>query len=1543
MMLNKFFLLTVGVGGLLLVSIAQAQNDNPTGAAGAFNPGSTTGGSYDSYTANATRTVTDITVAGAVGNYPLQWSRTMNSRGVGLPVWGMGGGWRHSYSWAVGTEEDTGSIPAVPTSYSVAFPDGRSVVFDRVVAGDSCLHGPLGVAERFEKLNTTTKLAYLILPDGGKVEFAGTANKMFDDVYGYVSWWEFVPKAVIDPHGLRTSLTYDAAGNLVRVTEPAGRYLEITYVSGRIARVDARYAIGTAITTTQTVSYGYTAQVFGASYTLLTTVGYVSDAGVPTASYTYQASNLTYGAPLISTCNDFHYAGPMKKIAYDFERTSPTRFYGQLLREKHPNGTAVATLAISGGTRTETRGDGPSRSFTYGTTAQIGYSIPRSYLIADMTDFKGNRTYLSYDANGFVNKSKNPRGAVTSFARLALTGNLSSTTLPPDVNGLTATITSTFADPATGYYPATVKNERGFTTSFTRGAGNRVTRIDYPNTQTGAAVYETFTYNGFGQVLAHRMASGGTESFTYDARGLKKTYTPPATPSDANPGAHPTRYAYDAADQLSDLTDPRGNNTSYDYDAPSRATRVTHQDGTYSQTGYNTDSTVAWTADENHPGAATDATQRTRYTYDDYKRVVTVTDPEGNVTTRDYTSWGTGSSYLHTSSFVFRLLLPSGKNIAYEEDGNFQLKHFSVAWNTPEQAWTYYEFDAAGNRTQVKDPRGNITTFAYDLRNRRTSATDPAPFTNQVTRWEYDQAGNVTKETRPDGKFRTAQFDPMSRVVRTVGFGGEGTDSIRDEAGNVTDMIDAKGTHYYTVYDDLSRKTSMTYPPDARPLVRTETFAYDFAGNLASTKTPYGWVKTFTYDNRNRAISAVWNTTYGQNVSTTYDPGNRVTKIVSGPTTVAFGYDDANRKIWEDQTLTGLPTQRVNTPVNADGYRTGLSGSFYNIAYTYTQRNQLAGINSFFEYTYDAAGNPTKRRKIRDATYDSTLWTYDALGRVTECEQTGAGDVRFALTHYQYDLIGRLQDRYEDGTNIGERFTYDTTDQLQRVLYNAVAPWNAAPTGYTRDVSYTNTALNRSSVNADGVATNYTPNEMNQYTAVTGQAPGYDGNFHLYSYDGWSYVYDADKRLTSATGPAGASAQFVYDGLGRCVKRTINGVAAVFTYDSWNPILEWDGAGNFEAWNVYGAGADEILMRHSLTGGNVVYHADPRGDVKFLLDWSGNVAEKYTYDAFGEPTVTNWDGSGARKYSRYGNRFMFTGREWLSELGLYDYRNRFYHPELGRFLQVDPIGFAGGDMNLFRYCGGDPVNNTDPDGSTVRFAGGAVHAAINYLMHSGTFSAIYAGLNTSSNVYRITTNYSLNNGRFYPGSAGGEVVWNPNGWRLMSNGGVASPEMVLAHELAGHAENYDVNGLEQFGIDLQTLRPDDYHNAEEYNAVQTETKIADELGQSTRSDHLGWVLSFPLGFQPVANWTSNSGRYYSWAGPTITGSFIPKTGIAPVGFMTNGKLVNGGGPFDPGSRSFNLSAWYASYGVELLSSLPVGPATSQAYFQQMNSRVSYLK
>lgn len=188
----------------------------------------------------------------------------------------------------------------------------------------------------------------------------------------------------------------------------------------------------------------------------------------------------------------------------------------------------------------------------------------------------------------------------------------------------------------------------------------------------------------------------------------------------------------------------------------------------------------------------------------------------------------------------------------------------------------------------------------------------------------------------------------------------------------------------------------------------------------------------------------------------------------------------------------------------------------------------------------------------------------------------------------------------------------------------------------------------------------------NQYTMTNGQVVTYDNNFNLTSYNGASFTFDAANHLISARKGTN-SGSFVYDGLGRCLKRTINGVETIYIYDGWKAIHEVDQNDGVRAWNIYGAGQDEILWHNPSGIGDLRYHHDMHGNVTALLDASGNGLEKYTYDAFGKPTITDWSGN-VRATSAYNSRFMFQGRDYLSEFGIYDYRNRFYQPELGRFL-----------------------------------------------------------------------------------------------------------------------------------------------------------------------------------------------------------------------------------------------------------------------------------
>jgi RHS repeat-associated protein len=134
---------------------------------------------------------------------------------------------------------------------------------------------------------------------------------------------------------------------------------------------------------------------------------------------------------------------------------------------------------------------------------------------------------------------------------------------------------------------------------------------------------------------------------------------------------------------------------------------------------------------------------------------------------------------------------------------------------------------------------------------------------------------------------------------------------------------------------------------------------------------------------------------------------------------------------------------------------------------------------------------------------------------------------------------------------------------------------------------------------------------------------------------------------------------------------------------------------------VYLYAGDQII--ENVTTSNL-YFQDSLGNTSHVTDAAGNLLESYTYDAFGTPTFYNATSDHTQSAPGLRIKHLFQGQLWTQETRLNDYRNRVELPTMGVFLQPDPIGFKGDAANLYRFCGNDAVNRTDPTGLYVERA-----------------------------------------------------------------------------------------------------------------------------------------------------------------------------------------------------------------------------------------------
>ena len=616
-----------------------------------------------------------------------------------------------------------------------------------------------------------------------------------------------------------------------------------------------------------------------------------------------------------------------------------------------------------------------------------------------------------------------------------------------------------------------------------------------------------------------------------------------------------------------------------------------------------------------------------------------------------------------------------------------------------EASVTSYTFDAGGSLLTETDPLGNVTEYQYDNLGRKTSETDPE---EGVTTYTYDSVGRMTSLTDPEENTTYWSYSPLGQVA-TETINVDSTDLVRyysyDARGNLTRKIDRNGRVIDYAYDSLSRQTTETWYDDVtdadaqQDAVTTYATTYDEMGRVATigdgdydfeyTWSIFGNLTSTTQDLTGLTDDVVFNYTY--------DVLGRQTSVAA---TIGSTDDYVNTYSYDNLGRITQITQSGTTGGNAVAEK--------RVDYAYNDDFTRATISRYADLAGTTAVAETEK-------------VFDELGRVTDIVHERAA-TEFADYDLTWDAAGELTD-FDFESLVGDygetSYTYDDTGQLTGADYTS---------DWQDDESYVyDDNGNRTLV--DGT-TSYTTGDHNRLTSDGTYNYTYDGEGNVLTKTNIStgesvqYTWDHRNRLTKVTyknsgGTATKIVEYAYDHGQRWVRKTLDTDAdgtieesQVFVHSGGQIVLDFQKTGTGDAGNsdlahryLWGGSVDDLLADETVddgTGDDVAWAlTDHLHSVRDVVVYDPttqtvSVVKHVTYDAYGNvtsDTATTVD-----------TLFLYTARPFDADTELQNNRARWYDATTGRWLSTDPIGFAAGDVNLYRYVGNSALWLTDPNG-----------------------------------------------------------------------------------------------------------------------------------------------------------------------------------------------------------------------------------------------------
>jgi len=714
--------------------------------------------------------------------------------------------------------------------------------------------------------------------------------------------------------------------------------------------------------------------------------------------------------------------------------------------------------------------------------------------------------------------------------------------------------------------------------------------------------------------------------------------------------------------------------------------RTVNPTGLVNQFVYNVDGTLK--SQTTGVGGATGAItgQTVSYTYNALRQKISETSPDGEVTQFAYDLAGQ----------LIQTTLPSGNKIQknYYPVGILSSeKILTSAGVVATESYQYLDSKGFVSKTQQgNDPARKYISYSYDNNGNQLQTTSAE---GVIEKWSYDALNRVTSHTDGAGNVDTTDYDVNDNVILAKDALNAGTNPYSYRNGNtLTQEVNSDygtKTYSYNEADQLTQRLHATRKCNYNNLDELGRYgAFVCVASSGSAANEYKITDNYTYDQSrfgrlDKVSTGV--TGYDVDILYNYDAYDRITQ--KGTVNQLFNRYAAKT----GQTL------NVNYGYSVGGKNTSMTlPSGRSISYIYTATGMLSGIN--------LDGSALIRGMSYDGANRITGWLWGGSGNASYAQsfnndgavntlinKDSGGAVNYSLA-YAYDKDGRItQLTRNNGTK--DNYGYDN---VNRLISEARTTGTAATysIGYTYDKNGNRTSLTATGQHmqpAESVSYTYAGNKLASLTkAGVAQTISHTGNAELnfgtylptydnggrrkvdrasagYYYMNYNHKNERSFRDYVVSGAVTVMTQFIYDEQSHLIgEYDKNGVQVEYVWLGDTPIAA-----------IYGSGA-----------ATKIYYiiSDAQNTPRRLVD-STNHAVVWAWDstAFGLGNPT-----GSITFN-----LRFPGQYYDVGTNQFYNHNRFYNPELGRYMEADPIGLEGG-LNPYAYAGSNPIMNSDSKG-----------------------------------------------------------------------------------------------------------------------------------------------------------------------------------------------------------------------------------------------------